>query len=429
MFGKWWFWVIVILGLIVIVVWVPQLILILLILSLVGLVVGLISPKLAIRWGSRRTRGRVLLTYGLAAVVFFILFGITAPPTQQPAIPPEPEVAQEVEAGTEEVAEEEVVPAEPEQEVVEPKPAPEETVEPVPPQPAEPEVEHEVVEPEPTPEAVPPEPEVEEVDKGHYSTLEVTDVSVSGDKVLISGRTDLPDGASVIVGFDVWGRSGSDLYIGVDEKTTVSKGEFTVTLSIPQRDEFKKGPYEVSVLFTPRGQSENVIELVGKDGENLVGELVNEAGSFKTMKLVEKRDLELSVTPPSYTFQLPSEFSQGSAERTLAEYVLAWKNQDWNRMVTFAQKTWVSVEPDPAGLLEAWYDFKTLKGFEIKDVKKVSEVATDITFIVQYEAVTNQISKKQIVAKVIKETAPYTPSQQGQWGVNPLSALRETDIN
>ncbi len=361
MFGKWWFWVIVILGLIVIVVWVPQLILLLLILSLVGLVVGLISPKLAIRWGSRRTRGRVLLTYGLAAVVFFILFGIIAPPTQQPAVPPEPEV--------------------------------------------------------------------EEVDKGHYSTLEVTDVSVSGDKVLISGRTDLPDGASVIVGFDVWGRSGSDLYIGVDEKTTVSKGEFTVTLSIPQRDEFKKGPYEVSVLFTPRGQSENVIELVGKDGENLVGELVNEAGSFKTMKLVEKGDLELSVTPPSYTFQLPSEFSQGSAERTLAEYVLAWKNQDWNRMVTFAQKTWVSVEPDPAGLLEAWYDFKTLKGFEIKDVKKVSEVATDITFIVQYEAVTNQISKKQIVAKVIKETAPYTPSQQGQWGVNPLSALRETDIN
>lgn len=379
-----------------------SLFLLLLLLSLAGLVVGLIRPKLVIRWGSRRTRGRVLLTYGLAAVVFFILFGITAPPTQQPAIPPEPEVAQEVEAGTEEVAEEEVVPAEPKQEVVEP---------------------------EPTPEAVPPEPEVEEVDKGHYSTLEVTDVSVSGDKVLISGRTDLPDGASVIVGFDVWGRSGSDLYIGVDEKTTVSKGEFTVTLSIPQRDEFKKGPYEVSVLFTPRGQSENVIELVGKDGENLVGELVNEAGSFKTMKLVEKRDLELSVTPPSYTFQLPSEFPQGSAERTLAEYVLAWKNQDWNRMVTFAQKTWVSVEPDPAGLLEAWYDFKTLKGFEIKDVKKVSEVATDITFIVQYEAVTNQISKKQIVAKVIKETAPYTPSQQGQWGVNPLSALREMDIN
>jgi len=52
-------------------------------LSLLGLIVGLVSPKLVIRWGNKRTRGRVLLTYGLAVFVFFILFGITAPPTEQ----------------------------------------------------------------------------------------------------------------------------------------------------------------------------------------------------------------------------------------------------------------------------------------------------------------------------------------------------------
>ena len=57
----------------------------LLLLSLVGLIVGLISPRLTIRWGNRRTRGRVVLTYGLAVVVFFILFGVTTPPVQQPA--------------------------------------------------------------------------------------------------------------------------------------------------------------------------------------------------------------------------------------------------------------------------------------------------------------------------------------------------------
>lgn len=56
--------------------------LVLFLLSLLGLLVGLVSPKLVIRWGNKRTRGRVLLTYGLAMCVFFILFGVTSPPTE-----------------------------------------------------------------------------------------------------------------------------------------------------------------------------------------------------------------------------------------------------------------------------------------------------------------------------------------------------------
>jgi len=262
-----------------------------------------------------------------------------------------------------------------------------------------------------------------------FSSLMITDVNVSDGEVTISGNTDLPNSATLFVDFDVWGRSGSDLYIGITKKTIISNGEFKAVLLIPQREEFKKGPYEVSVSFTPRGQSDKIIQIVGKDGENLEGELIDDSRTFKTMKLVEKKDLQLTITPPSYTFQQPSEFPQGSAERTLAEYISAWKNQDWDKMASFAQKTWISNETEPAGLLEAWYDFKTLKGFEITNAEKVSNVTTDITCIVQYEAVTNQISKKQITARVIKETAAYTPNEQGQWGVNPTSAIREIDID
>jgi len=273
-----------------------------------------------------------------------------------------------------------------------------------------------------------PVEEEQQLPEGPFSNLAITDVSVSGGEVTISGNTDLPSSATLIVDFDVWGRSGSDLYIGVSKKTTIFNGEFKVVLAIPQREEFKNGPYEVSVLFTPRGQSNKIIQVVGKDGEKLEGELVDDSGTFKTMKLVEKKDLQMTITPPSYTFQQPSEFSQGSAERALAEYISAWKNQNWNKMASFVQKTWLSTETDSAGLLESWYDFKTLKGFEITKVQKVSNVTYDITFVVQYEAVTNQISKKQITARVIKETEAYTPSEQGQWGVNPNSAIKETDI-
>jgi len=52
-------------------------------LSLLALVIGLIRPSLVIRWGQKKTRGRVFLTYGLAAVVFFTLLGITVPPTPE----------------------------------------------------------------------------------------------------------------------------------------------------------------------------------------------------------------------------------------------------------------------------------------------------------------------------------------------------------
>ena len=279
------------------------------------------------------------------------------------------------------------------------------------------------------PEVKQPAEQEQQLTAGLFSNLTITDVSVSDGEVMISGTTDLPNGASLMVGFDVWGRSGSDLYIGVGKKITISNGKFKTVLAIPQREEFKKGPYEVSVLFTPRGQSNRIIQLVGKDGEKLRGDLVDDTWTFKTMKLVEKKDFQLTVAPPSYTFQQPSGFPQGSAEHTVAEYVLAWKEQNWNKMASFAQKTWLSTETDPTGLLAAWYDFKTLKGFEITDVEKVSNVTYDITFVVRYEAVTNQISKKQITARVIKETTAYTPSEQGQWGVNPISAIRETDID
>lgn len=279
--------------------------------------------------------------------------------------------------------------------------------------------------PQPTDDGAPTSVE----DVGAYSVLEFAEVRVvDDDKIRISGTTGLPDGATLIVRFDVAGRSDSDVYIGVDQTTAVANGEFSVTLSVPRRDEFVSGPYEISVLFTPRGQSDDVIRLVGEDGQNLTGSLIDDAFGFRTMRLVETRDLDLSVTPPSYAFQLPSDFSEGSAERALAEYVFGWKNQDWSEMVKWSQKTWTDGEPDPAGLLEAWYDFKTLKGFEIKDVEIVSEVTTDITFVVHYEAIANQISKKQIAARVIRETAPYEPSLQGEWGVNPISTLAEEDV-
>lgn len=137
---------------------------------------------------------------------------------------------------------------------------------------------------------------------------------------------------------------------------------------------------------------------------------------------------EATDTPPPLVFQPASDFPAGSAEQTLASWVAAWRDQDWQRMVNLSQLTWVDRQSDPAGTLEAWYDFKVLRGFEVTRIEAISEVTTDVTFEVAYEAFTNEIERNEITARVIQEAGPLDPSPQGQWGVNPSSALREIGI-
>jgi hypothetical protein len=71
-----------------------SLFLILFLLSFLAILIGLISPKTIIKWGSpeKRTRGKVFKFYGLTLIASFILFGITAP-----EVTPEEKAAQEAE--------------------------------------------------------------------------------------------------------------------------------------------------------------------------------------------------------------------------------------------------------------------------------------------------------------------------------------------
>lgn len=272
----------------------------------------------------------------------------------------------------------------------------------------------------------------QEVHKGPYSVLEVSDVSVDGTNVNISGTTDLPDGAKLATGFDVWGRLDTDSWIGSEGNAQVLKGEFTSTLPIPQRDEFAKGPYEVSVLFTPVGQTEQITNLVGKNGENLTGDLVSPVYGFKIVKLIVKNDLNISVSPIKYNFafQLPSQYSQGTAEYTLAEFASAWKKQDWKGMTTWIAKDWISRQNDAAVALSAQLDFKHLEGFTITHVNNRSDVLATITFEAQYRlwaADSTNIKKVQISADIRKEDGNGSPSSNGTWGVYPIYSETEVE--
>jgi hypothetical protein len=43
--------------------------------SLIGLLIGLISPKTVIRWGNQKNRKQVLIVYGITMVISFLLIG------------------------------------------------------------------------------------------------------------------------------------------------------------------------------------------------------------------------------------------------------------------------------------------------------------------------------------------------------------------
>lgn len=57
--------------------------LLLFLISLSGLLIGLINSKIVIHWGETKARDQVLKYYGLAMIVFFILFGLSTSSTTE----------------------------------------------------------------------------------------------------------------------------------------------------------------------------------------------------------------------------------------------------------------------------------------------------------------------------------------------------------
>lgn len=266
----------------------------------------------------------------------------------------------------------------------------------------------------------------EEKPGNKYSNISLNEIKYQDGKVNISGSTDLPNNSKLTISFDVAGRSGKDTYIGVNKDSLVQDGKFIAELVPPNRQEFTLGKYVVEVLFTPKGQSQEIINLVGSDGENLTGNHVkkNDMLNFNVLRVNKQVNLQLNIKPENYPMIDSNSYSSNTPERAFAEYLNSWKNQDWNNMVNYTQITWRNSDKNPSKLLKNQYDFKTLLGAEIKDKKVNSDVSTDITAIVYYRF-GNNVSAKTITARIIKETTSGELSTDGQWGVNPISAIRE----
>jgi hypothetical protein len=255
-----------------------------------------------------------------------------------------------------------------------------------------------------------------------FAKLEITNVAYQGGEVKVTGVTDLPDGSQISVTLDIiYEHPETDTYIGVNTKVNSENGKFVAVLMPPNRPEFKKGPYVVEALFTPKGQPDAVLKLVGKNGENLAGDKVEKAYGFKIMETSYQTDLKLGIT--SYPMVNVNSYPPNSPERAFAEFLNAWKNQDWDAMVKFTQKTWRSGEKNPAEWLSFNIGIKDLLGAEILNKNTISDVMVDINVKVYY-ALGNEVGDETRVVRIVREIDAYKPSTQGEWSVNPISALR-----
>jgi hypothetical protein len=223
------------------------------------------------------------------------------------------------------------------------------------------------------------------------------------------------------VTFDVAGRSERATYIGVDTRVAVKDGKFGAQLIPPNRPEFALGEYVVEVLFTPRGQSEDVLSIVGVDGENLKNGGDSLMG-FRTLEVSKPVSLELTIAP--YPMESPASYPGDSPQRAVAEFLGCWQQEDWNRMVSLTQKTWRQGESNPAQALEWQYGFMDLLGARIEGTTARSDVMVEIR-VTLYYALGAEIRTGMLRLMVLWESAAYTPSTSGDWGVEPIATPQQ----
>jgi len=110
-------------------------------------------------------------------------------------------------------------------------------------------------------------------------------------------------------------------------------------------------------------------------------------------------------------------------EACLIRYVLAWRARDWASMADQCQMTWRSVTIFPPDYLRARWAAFELIDYKIQGGVILTPTSHDLQLMIRYKYRKGD-AVKRMLARVIREAAPYRPSEQGTWGVNPISLLR-----
>ena len=123
----------------------------------------------------------------------------------------------------------------------------------------------------------------------------------------------------------------------------------------------------------------------------------------------------------------PEFYNKGTPEQAVAGWLDSWERQKWGAMAEYLQVTWLSKQRNPQKGLRDLFFAKKLKESHIKESTKVCGFIFDVKVRVRY-TIAHKSKVVEINARVLRETAPYVPCiDEGKWGVNPISTLREVN--
>jgi hypothetical protein len=108
-----------------------------------------------------------------------------------------------------------------------------------------------------------------------------------------------------------------------------------------------------------------------------------------------------------------------TAQETLDKWLKGWKKRQYNVMYSFSQKTWKAKHT--RGELKSMFPIQ-IDDYEIDREVESVEGVTDIVVIVKYRG---EWKTLQFV-RLVRETEPYVIKENGEWGVNPISAKKLT---
>lgn len=261
-------------------------------------------------------------------------------------------------------------------------------------------------------------PQPAQARSSEFKVLSVTSTQVEGDSLVVRGSTDLPDGSRIHVTLDLADTDPKATYIGSDIDVNAVGGKFEGKIPIPARPEFRQGPYVVEIMFTPKGQSQAVTDIVGANGERLA---VKPSGyPFKTMESsLRLKKLDFKVKAAA----IPSrdQFVAGSPERLYIDVVTAWSKKDWTKMANLTQKTWREHESDPTESVKAQFELFTPFGVVGKLQQTPGALSNMKIVTATLEgAIGSRVHKRRVSMNIVMES--------GTWGWNPTSALHQEEL-
>jgi len=108
-----------------------------------------------------------------------------------------------------------------------------------------------------------------------------------------------------------------------------------------------------------------------------------------------------------------------TAEYVVSEFFSCWKNGNFGEIDNYVQGTWLYHHNS----FKEMFGHLELTDFYIYDKEIITDCRQEVDFRADI-VLDNKTKSMYGKANVICEEAPYKPTPNGKWGVNPLSLLR-----